>query len=63
MEWHLDVCARRHRQDRLQLDASRYTLLQILSVTIFAKLPINKGAARFKQSQRLVCVERQLKDK
>lgn len=43
MDWHLDVCARRHRQERLQLDASLYTLLQILSVTIFAKLPINKA--------------------
>jgi len=28
---------------RLQLEASLYTLLQILSVTLFEKMPINKA--------------------
>ncbi len=28
---------------RLDLDASLYTLLQVVSVTLFEKIPLNKG--------------------
>ena len=28
---------------RLELDASLYTLLQVFSVTLFEKIPLNKG--------------------
>jgi len=28
---------------RLNLDASRYTLLQVFPVTLFEKIPLNKG--------------------
>ena len=38
---------------RLDLDASLYTLLQILSATLFEKMPIHQGTCgRRKQMQR-----------
>ena len=37
---------------RLDLDASLYTLLQILSVTLFEKMPIHRTCGRRKQMQR-----------
>ena len=37
---------------RLDLDASLYTLLQILSVTLFEKMPIHQACGRRKQMQR-----------
>jgi hypothetical protein len=39
------VRSRRHRQERLGLDASLYTLLQVLSVTLFEKMPLNQALA------------------
>ena len=45
MDRRLGLRPRRHRQKRLNLDASLYTLLQILSVTLFEKMPINQALA------------------
>ena len=40
LDCRIRLCPRRHRQERLDLDASLYTLLQILSLTLFEKMPI-----------------------
>ena len=41
----LGLRPRRNRKKRLTLDASLYTLLQILSVTLFEKIPIDQALA------------------
>jgi hypothetical protein len=38
----VDLCADRHRQEA-HLEASLYTLLQILSVSLFEKMPIEQA--------------------
>ena len=45
LDCRLGLRPRRHRQKRLDLDASLYTLLQILSVTLFEKMPIHQALA------------------
>ena len=44
----------------LQLDASLYTLLQILSVTLFEKTPIDQALANNEQQTELVMLGNQL---
>jgi hypothetical protein len=36
-----DRATRRHRQEVLKLEASLYTLLQVLSVTVLEELPLD----------------------
>jgi hypothetical protein len=36
-----DWATRRHRQEVLKLEASLYTLLQVLSVTVLEELPLD----------------------
>jgi hypothetical protein len=36
------LCSYRHRQKRLALDASLYTMLQLLSLTAFDKMPVDQ---------------------
>jgi len=38
----LGLCARRHHKKRLNIKASLYSILQILSLTIFETTPINQ---------------------
>ena len=45
LDCRLGLRPRRHRQEGLDLDASLYTLLQILSVTLFEKMPIHQALA------------------
>ena len=45
LDCRLGLRPRRHRQEAPRLDASLYTLLQILSVTLFEKMPIHQALA------------------
>ncbi len=43
LDCRVGVCARSHHQKRLNLDVSLDTLLQVFSVTLLEKIPLNKA--------------------
>ena len=45
---------------RLELDASLYTLLQILSVTLFEKMPLQQAVPRSDSSSNSITIDNQL---
>jgi hypothetical protein len=61
MDCHIGLCPGCHCQEKLKIEASLYTILQVLSVSLFEKIPIYQALTLSDYKEPEVATSNQLK--